>query len=99
MLTGDATGPAHSIAAAVGLPASNVHAALLPEDKLRLVSVRRAPQHVLLHLEVSSDSSLVVSSSSSLVVSSSNCVEVQLLRPLTGFAQQVFRETQQWCTC
>jgi cation transport ATPase len=38
MLTGDAAGPAYAIAAGVGLPAEDVHAALLPEDKLIMVS-------------------------------------------------------------
>jgi len=41
MLTGDSAGPAHSIATAIGLSAADVHAALLPEDKLRLVDELR----------------------------------------------------------
>ncbi len=38
MLTGDASGPALHIAAAVGLSEDCVRAALLPDDKLHLVS-------------------------------------------------------------
>ena len=38
MLTGDAVGPALHIAAAVGLSEDCVRAALMPEDKLHLVS-------------------------------------------------------------
>lgn len=38
MLTGDAEGPAISVADSIGLPRDDVHAALLPEDKLTYVS-------------------------------------------------------------
>lgn len=43
MLTGDNAGAAKSVAAAAGLDASAVHAALLPEDKLSQVPCSDPP--------------------------------------------------------
>ena len=40
MLTGDNAGAALAVAAAAGIDAAHVHAALLPEDKLRQVPLR-----------------------------------------------------------
>ena len=37
MLTGDASGPAKAVAAAVGIDATDTHWSLLPEDKLQMV--------------------------------------------------------------
>ena len=42
MLTGDAPGPAAAIGTAAGLARQDIHASLLPEDKLRLVWPKRA---------------------------------------------------------
>ena len=44
MLTGDTLGPAAAIGTAAGLARQDIHASLLPEDKLRLVWPKRASQ-------------------------------------------------------
>jgi Cu+-exporting ATPase len=47
MLTGDGWGAARSVSEVLGIPNESVHAALLPEDKLKLLLQLRAPGRVV----------------------------------------------------
>ena len=58
MLTGDADGPARSIAGSVGLPQQEVFAALLPEGKLEMVC--HQDHHLLSNCRISHTPSVLL---------------------------------------